>query len=82
LHPKFFYLFIKNKKHGQYENFGIILVELKKIETLWGWIAKVATLVFELKNAVNFVGVNYNFPEFFSMDLTTIEPLFMELIIV
>ena len=42
-------------------NFGIILVELKKIGTLWGWIAKIETLVFELKNAVNFGGVNCNF---------------------
>jgi hypothetical protein len=58
LHSQICFLFIqnKNKKYGQYGNFEIILVELKKIETLWGWIAKIETLVFELKNAVNFGG--------------------------
>jgi hypothetical protein len=64
LHPKFIYFLIFKKE--QYENVEIILVELKKkIETLWGWIAKIETLVFELKNAVNFEGVNCNFFFFF-----------------
>jgi hypothetical protein len=44
-----------------YGNFGIILVELKKIGTLWEQIAKIETLVFELKN-VNFWGVHCYFP--------------------
>jgi hypothetical protein len=48
-------------KKGQYGNFGIILVELKKIRTLWGWIVKIETLVFELKNVINFWRVNCNF---------------------
>jgi hypothetical protein len=48
---------------GNIEILEIILVELKKkkIRTLWGWIAKIEILVFELKNAVNFKGVNCNF---------------------
>jgi hypothetical protein len=33
-----------------------------KILELWGWIAKIETLVFELKNAVNFWEENCNFP--------------------
>ena len=37
------------------------MVKLKKFGTLGGWIAKIETLVFELKNAVNFEGLNYNF---------------------
>ena len=57
LYPKFVFLFIKNKKYEQYENFGIILVKLKKkIGILWGWIAKIEIFVFELKNTVNFEG--------------------------
>jgi hypothetical protein len=47
---------IKNKNYGQYEKFWIQLVKLKKIGTLRGWIAKIETLVFELKKAVNFEG--------------------------
>jgi hypothetical protein len=64
LHSQIYFLFIKNKnkKYEQYENFGMILVELKKNGTLWGWIAKIKTLVFELKNNVNFGMVNCNFP--------------------
>jgi hypothetical protein len=40
----------------------IQLVKLKKFGTLGRWITKTETLVFELKNPINFEGVNYNFP--------------------
>ena len=30
---------------------------------MWGWIAKIKILVFELKNAVNFGGLNRNFSQ-------------------
>jgi hypothetical protein len=36
---------------------------LKQIGTLWGWIAKIETLVLKLKNAVNFGGYIYNPPK-------------------
>ena len=58
--PIFFKIFFyKNKKlknYGQYGKFWIQLVKLKKFETLGEWIAKIKTLVFELKNIVNFGG--------------------------
>ena len=37
------------------------LVKLKKFGTLGEWIAKIETLVFELKNVVNFKEIKYNF---------------------
>jgi hypothetical protein len=36
----------------------------KKFETLASWIAKIETLVFKLKNAINFRRVNCNFSIF------------------
>jgi hypothetical protein len=61
LHPQNLFIFIYKKKYGQYENFEIILVELKKIGTLWGCFAKIETLVFKFKNVVSFGGINCNF---------------------
>jgi hypothetical protein len=51
--PNFF-----NKKLGVIWEVFDTIGQIEKKLKLWGWIAKIETLVFELKNAVNFDEVN------------------------
>jgi hypothetical protein len=64
--PIFFFFIkikkIKNKKLGAIWEVLDIIGQIEKIWNFRGWIAKIETLVFELKNTVNFGEENCNFP--------------------
>jgi hypothetical protein len=61
--PNFFKIFfIKNKKLWAIWKILDTIGQIEKKLELWrGWITKIESLVFELKNVVNFGGVNCNF---------------------
>ena len=60
--------FLKIKKLKKLGAIWEVLDTIGQIEKIWnfgggGWIAKIETLVFELKNAVNFGGINCTLSE-------------------
>jgi hypothetical protein len=63
--PQFFLKFF-------YKKLWEVLNTIDQIEKIWnfgGWIVKIETLVFELKNVVYFGGLNYNFLSIYNIHI-------------